>query len=158
MVKQKSNRLEKWFIPSVVLSGIGLMVISLMNNPIGVFMNGIAAMIGINLPTISATLITYGVLNKVMLLLSARASREIVNAIEASAESNEKAIGANTKVLKRLEGEVGDVKKALKDLKDEVGGVKKALKDLKGEVGGVKEALKSTEGKADSKTDTAKQA
>ena len=55
------------------------MVISLMNNPIGVFMNGIAAMIGINLPTISATLITYGVLNKV--------SREIVNAIEASAES-----------------------------------------------------------------------
>ena len=109
------------------------MVISLLNNPIGVFMNGIAAMIGINLPTISATLIMYGVLNKVMLLLSAHASREIVNAIDA-----------NTEVLKRLEGEVG--------------GVKKALKDLKGEVGGVKEALKSTEGKVDSKTDTTKQA
>ena len=63
-----------------------------------------------------------------MLLLSARASREIVNAV-----------GANTEVLKRLEGEVGDVKEALKDLKDEVGDVKKALKRI--------------EGKADGKTD-----
>ena len=146
MIQQKGNApkkrgwFEKWFIPSVVLSGIGLMVISLLNNPIGVFMNGIAAMIGINLPTISATLIMYGVLNKVMLLLSAHASREIVNAVDATA----KAIDANTEVLKRLEGEVG--------------GVKNALKDLKSEVGDVKEALKSTEGKADSKTDTAKQA
>ena len=139
MVKQKSNRLEKWFIPSVVLSGIGLMVISLMNNPIGVFMNGIAAMIGINLPTISATLITYGVLNKVMLLLSARASREIVNAIEASAESNEKAIGANTKVLKRLEKKINSQTAAIKRLEGEVGSVKNAL---------------NIEDKADSKTDT----
>ena len=50
-----------------------------------------------------------------MLLLSARASREIVNAV-----------GVNTAVLKRLEGEVGDVKEALKDLKDEVGDVKES--------------------------------
>ena len=144
MVKQKNNRLEKWFIPSVVLSGIGLMVISLMNNPIGVFMNGIAAMMGINLPTISATLITYGVLNKVMLLLSARASREIVNAIDT-----------NTKTFK---SEIDNVKGALKDIKDEVGDVKGTLKDIKDEVGDVKKALKRIEDKADSKTDTAKQA
>ena len=63
-----------------------------------------------------------------MLILSASAGREIVEAI-----------GANTEVLKRLEGEVGGVKEALKDLKDEVGGVKKALKRI--------------EGKADGKTD-----
>ena len=63
-----------------------------------------------------------------MLLLTAKAAREIVEAIDA-----------NTETLKRLEGEVGDVKEALKDLKDEVGDVK--------------EALKRIEGKADGKTD-----
>ena len=63
-----------------------------------------------------------------MLLLTAKAAREIVEAIET-----------NTEALKRLEGEVGDVKEALKDLKDEVGDVK--------------EALKRIEGKADGKTD-----
>ena len=41
-----------------------------------------------------------------MLLLTAKAAREIVEAIEASAESNAKAIGANTAVLKRLEKKI----------------------------------------------------
>ena len=63
--------------------------------------------------------------NRIMLLLSARASREIVNAIDA-----------NTKTLK-----------------SEVGDVKGVLKDLKGEIGSVKKALKRIEGKADGKTD-----
>ena len=70
-----------------------------------------------------------------MLLLTAKATREIVNAVDATT----KAMDANTKTLKRLEGEVGDVKDVLKDLKVEVGSVKKALKRI--------------EGKADSKTD-----
>ena len=39
-----------------------------------------------------------------MLLLSARATREIVEAIEASAESFAKAMEANTETLKRIEG------------------------------------------------------
>ena len=63
-----------------------------------------------------------------MLLLTAKAAREIVEAVDA-----------NTAALKRLEDEVGDVK-----------GV---LKDLKGEVGDVNEALERIEGKADGKTD-----
>ena len=106
------------------------MVISLLNNPIGVFMNGIAAMIGINLPTISATLITYGVLNKVMLLLSARASREIVNAIDANTET----------------------------LKSEIGDVKDVLKRIESKMDSQTESLKRLESKFDSKTDATKQA
>ena len=46
-----------------------------------------------------------------MLLLSARASREIAEAIDA-----------NTKALKRIEKDVGDVKKALKRIEDKVDG------------------------------------
>ena len=64
-----------------------------------------------------------------MLLLTARASSEIVNTV-----------GANTEVLKRLEGEVGDVKEALKDLKDEVGDVKEALKRVEDKVDGKTDA------------------
>ena len=52
--------------------------------------------------------------NRIMLLLPARASREMAKAIEVSAESfakaigaNTKAIGANTEALKRLEGKIG---------------------------------------------------
>ena len=56
-----------------------------------------------------------------MLLLTAKAAREIVEAVDA-----------NTAALKRLEDEVGDVKGVLKDLKDEVGSVKKALKRIEG--------------------------
>ena len=69
-----------------------------------------------------------------MLILSASAGREIVEAI-----------GVNTAVLKRLEGEVGDVKEALKDLKDEVGDVKKALKRIEGKADGKTAALKRVE-------------
>ena len=61
-----------------------------------------------------------------MLLLSARASHEIMNAIDA-----------NTKTLK-----------------SEIGDVKEALKDLKKEVSGMKETLKHTEDKIDGQTET----
>ena len=60
-----------------------------------------------------------------MLLLSAHTSREIVNAIKASAESNVKSMDANTE----------------------------ALKDLKSKVGGMNEVLERLENKVDSKTD-----
>ena len=53
-----------------------------------------------------------------MLLLSARAGREIVEAIDATT----KAIDANTKILKRIEKDVGDVKKALKRIEDKADG------------------------------------
>ena len=57
-----------------------------------------------------------------MLLLSARATREIVEAIEASAESFAKAMEANTEALKRIESDVGDVKKALKRIEGKTDG------------------------------------
>ena len=46
-----------------------------------------------------------------MLLLTAKAAREIVEAIDA-----------NTETLKRLEGEVGDVKEALKRIEGKADG------------------------------------
>ena len=49
-----------------------------------------------------------------MLILSARAGREIVNAIEASAESFAKAMEANTETLKRLEKKIDGQTAALK--------------------------------------------
>ncbi len=158
MVKQKHNRLEKWFIPSVVLSGIGLMAISLMNNPIGVFMNGIAAMIGINLPTISATLITYGVLNKVMLLLSARASREIVNAVDTNTKTFKSEIGDVKEALKSIENKIDGQTTALKSIENKIDGQTTALKSIKNKIGRQTATLKRLEGKADGKTDTTKQA
>ena len=69
-----------------------------------------------------------------MLLLTAKATREIVNAIDA-----------NTKTLKSIEGEVGDVKGILKDLKGEVGSVKNALKRIEGKADGKTAALKRVE-------------
>ena len=63
-----------------------------------------------------------------MLLLTAKAAREIVEAIEA-----------NTKAWKRLEGEVGDVKKALKRIEGKADGKTEALKRV--------EDLISTRGK-----------
>ena len=61
-----------------------------------------------------------------MLLLTARAGREIVNAVDATTKS----IEANTATLERIEGEVGGVKEAMKDLKDEVGDVKESLRRI----------------------------
>ena len=61
--------------------------------------------------TASARLKADGDANRIMLLLSARASREIVEAIDA-----------NTKALKRIEKDVGDVKKALKRIEDKADG------------------------------------
>ena len=66
-----------------------------------------------------------------MLLLTAKATREIVNAIDA-----------NTKTLK---SEAGDVKGVLKDLKGEVGSVKNALKRIEGKADGKTAALKRVE-------------
>ena len=57
-----------------------------------------------------------------MLLLSARASREIVKAIEASAESNAKSMDANTEALKRIEGKIDGIMEALKRLEDKTDG------------------------------------
>ena len=51
-----------------------------------------------------------------MLLLSAHASREIVEAIDASAESFAKAMNANTEALERLEKEIDGQTAALKRL------------------------------------------
>ena len=59
-----------------------------------------------------------------MLLLSARASHEIVEAIDATT----KAIDANTAALKRIENDVGDVKKALKRIEGKADGKTAALK------------------------------
>ena len=53
-----------------------------------------------------------------MLLLTAKAAREIVEAIDATT----KAIDTNTKILKRIEKDVGDVKKALKRIEDKADG------------------------------------
>ena len=61
-----------------------------------------------------------------MLLLTAKAAREIVNAVGATA----KAIDANTAALKRLEGEVGDVKEILKRIEGKADGKTEALKRL----------------------------
>ena len=63
-----------------------------------------------------------------MPLLTAKATCEIVNAIDANTKTLKSEIGDVKEALKRIEGEVGDVKGILKDLKGEVGGVKKALK------------------------------
>ena len=60
-----------------------------------------------------------------MLLLTAKAAREIAEAIETSAESFAKAVNASTEALKRIEGKMD----------------------------GNMEALKRIEGKADGKTD-----
>lgn len=59
-----------------------------------------------------------------MLLLSARATREMVEAINATT----KAIDANTKALKRIESDVGDVKEILKRIEDKADGKTAALK------------------------------
>ena len=60
--------------------------------------------------------------SRIMLLLTAKAAREIVEAVDA----NTKAIDANTE--------------ALKDLKSEVGGMKEVLKRLEGRVDGKTDA------------------
>ena len=59
-----------------------------------------------------------------MLLLTAKAAREIVEAINATT----KAIEANTEAWKRLEGEVGDVKVILKRIEGKADGKTAALK------------------------------
>ena len=53
-----------------------------------------------------------------MLLLTAHASSEIVEAIEASAESFAKAMNANTEALERLEDKIDGQAAALKRLED----------------------------------------
>ena len=88
---------------------------------------GVASVVG----RVAARLKADGDVSRIMLLLTAKAAREIVNAVDA-----------NTKTLK---SEIGDVKEALKDLKGEVGDVKGVLKDLKGEVGSKTAALKRLE-------------
>ena len=57
-----------------------------------------------------------------MLLLTAKAAREIVEAIEASAESNAKAMNANTEALKRLEKKIDSQTAALKRLEGKTDG------------------------------------
>ncbi len=53
-----------------------------------------------------------------MLLLTAKAAREIVEAIEASAEPFAKAMEANTEALKRLEDKIDGQTAALKRVED----------------------------------------
>ena len=51
-----------------------------------------------------------------MLLLTAKAAREIVEAIEASAESFAKAMEANTEALKRIEGKINGQTEIIKGI------------------------------------------
>ena len=57
-----------------------------------------------------------------MLLLTAKAAREIVEAIEASAESFAKAMNANTETLKRIEGKIDGQTEALKRIEGKTDG------------------------------------
>ena len=63
-----------------------------------------------------------------MLLLTAKATREIVEAIEASAESFAKAMNANTEALEHLEGKIDGKTEALERLEDKIDGQTAALK------------------------------
>ena len=60
--------------------------------------------------------------NRSMLLLTAKAAREIVEAIEASAESFAKAMEANTETLKRIEGKIDGQTEALKRIEGKTDG------------------------------------
>ena len=57
-----------------------------------------------------------------MLLLSARASREIVNAIDANTKTLKREVGDVKGVLKRIEGKIDGRTEALKRLEDKIDG------------------------------------
>ena len=71
---------------------------------------------------VAARLKADGDANRSMLLLTAKAAREIVEAIEASAESFAKAMEANTEAWKRLEEKMDGKTAALKRLEDKMDG------------------------------------